>query len=62
MRENKLEGTRPLVANPQASRPGAAASDDEEDSPRSAKGQVGEKAADKTSDKPAGKSADKGGH
>jgi hypothetical protein len=69
MRENKLEGTRPQVANPQASRPGAAASDDEEESPRSAKGQVGEKAAEKssekTSDKPAGKAADKadkGGH
>ncbi|MDH0864773.1 hypothetical protein [Mitsuaria sp. GD03876] len=44
MRENKLEGTRPLVAGPQASRPGAAASDEEEESPRTAKGQVGEKA------------------
>ena len=50
MRENKLEGTRPVVANAQASRPAAAASDEEE-SPRSAKGQVGEKGSDKGSDK-----------
>ena len=56
MRENKLEGTRPQVAKPQASRPAGSASDDEEESPRSAKGQVGEKDADKSSDK------GKGGH
>lgn len=43
MRENKLEGTRPLVANPQASRPGAAASEEEEEPTRSAKGKVEEK-------------------
>ncbi|WP_431101430.1 hypothetical protein [Roseateles noduli] len=59
MRENKLEGTRPLVANPQASRPGAAESDDEEESPRSAKGQVGENAPDKPADKTADKTSDK---
>jgi len=66
MRENKLEGTRPLVANPQASRPAGAAPDEEEESPRSAKGKVGEKGADKGSDKGsdkgADKPADKGGH
>lgn len=67
MRENKLEGTRPLVANPQASRP---AEEEEEPSPRSAKGQVGtsdkapekgsEKGAEKGSDKD--KAGEKGGH
>ena len=60
MRENKLEGTRPQVANPQASRPAAAASDEEEESPRSAKGQVGEKAADKPAEKTSDKASDKG--
>ncbi len=68
MRENKLEGTRPLVANPQASRPAAA--EEEEPSPRSAKGQVGgsDKAADKGAEKGSEKGPDKdkagekGGH
>ncbi|MBB3283324.1 hypothetical protein [Mitsuaria sp. BK037] len=67
MRENKLEGTRPLVANPQASRPAA---EEEEPSPRSAKGQVGtsDKAAEKSSEKGSEKGSDKdkagekGGH
>ncbi|WP_416759052.1 hypothetical protein ACNI65_20515 [Roseateles sp. So40a] len=59
MRENKLEGTRPVVANAQASRPAAAASDEEESpSPRSAKGQVSEKGSDKGSDK----GSEKSGH
>jgi hypothetical protein len=59
MRENKLEGTRPQVANPQASRP-AAASDDEEESPRSAAGKVGERADDKPAEKTSDKTSDKG--
>lgn len=59
MRENKLEGTRPQVANAAAAKPADSASDGEEEAaPRSAKGKVTDKAADK----PAEKSADKGGH
>jgi hypothetical protein len=55
MRENKLEGTRPVVANQSAaSKPDAAASDDEDAAPRSAKGKVG--------DAPADKGSGKGGH
>lgn len=60
MRENKLEGTRPVVANPQASRPAAAASEEEDESPRSAKGRVGEKADERPAEK-SDKGADKGG-
>ncbi|WP_375134442.1 hypothetical protein [Roseateles aquatilis] len=49
MRENKLEGTRPQVANPAAAKAGGSASDGEDEAPdpRSAKGKVGDKAADK---------------
>mgnify|MGYP003351010935 CR=1 FL=1 len=41
--ENKLEGTRPVVANQAAaSKPADAASDEEDATPRSAKGKVGD--------------------
>jgi hypothetical protein len=52
MRENKLEGTRPVVANQAAaSKPADAASDEEDATPRSAKGKVGDAPADKGSSK-----------